>query len=72
MSIQELMDQIRPRFFAKWRDRLNDLSRKKNKMTPEDAYKAGYWDGVIDGVDVGTDTGIIQADLTPAGQHNLH
>jgi len=71
MTIQDIMDMVRPRFFAKWCGRLNDLGRKKSEMSPEDAYKAGYWDGVVDSVDVGTDAGIIQTIPGPADQ-NLH
>lgn len=70
MSIQDIMDRLRPLFAAKWQDRLSALIKKKSSVSPEDAYKAGYWDGVVDGVDVGTDGGIIhQAPGQDSGFH---
>lgn len=59
MTIQDIMNKLRPKCLAKWQERLGNLGRGKKNLTAEEAYKAGYWDGVVDGVDVGTDVGII-------------
>jgi len=69
MSVQDIMDRLKPRFLAKWRERLTELVVQKPEITAEDAYKAGYWDGVVDGVDVGVDGGVIHP--TPAPESIL-